>query len=72
MVVILIVEVAVGSVAFAMKDRAKSETKNFLVETIADHYATPEKADAVTLVWNNIMKQVRVAGSEIIIGPLTN
>lgn len=70
MILILVAEIAVGVTAYAMKDRARSETKKFLSSTIKDYYATPEQTDAVTLMWNGIMKQVNRRTVCLVLHPL--
>lgn len=59
MILILVAEIAVGCTVYAMKATARAETKKFLSSTIKDYYATPDRQDAVTMLWNNIMVEVR-------------
>lgn len=62
MIIILIVEITIGGLAAAYKDRAKSETKIFLQSTITKYYSSAENADAVTLMWNHLMAQMSCCG----------
>lgn len=62
MIIILVAEIAVGITAYAMKDTARVETKKFLSSTIKDYYATGDRTDAVTLMWNSIMMEVSGKG----------
>uniref|UniRef100_A0A1B0D3H1 Uncharacterized protein n=2 Tax=Phlebotomus papatasi TaxID=29031 RepID=A0A1B0D3H1_PHLPP len=62
MILILVAEICVGSIAAAYKDRTKAETKTFLQSTITRYYSTKEHTDAVTLMWNHIMAQMSCCG----------
>uniref|UniRef100_A0A1L8DK44 Tetraspanin n=1 Tax=Nyssomyia neivai TaxID=330878 RepID=A0A1L8DK44_9DIPT len=62
MILILVAEICVGSIAAAYKDRTKAETKEFLQSTISRYYSTREHTDAVTLMWNHIMAQMSCCG----------
>ncbi|XP_025830410.1 CD82 antigen [Agrilus planipennis] len=62
LVIILILEVTAGGLAAAYKGKADLETRNFLKSTISKYYAVPEKADAVTLMWNHLQAQLSCCG----------
>lgn len=40
------------------------ETKNFLQSTISRYYASTESTDAVSLMWNHLMGELRCCGVE--------
>lgn len=44
--------------------QARVETKNFLQSTISRYYSSAEQTDAVTLMWNHLMGEMRCCGVE--------
>lgn len=44
--------------------QARLETKNFLQSTISRYYASTESTDAVSLMWNHLMGELRCCGVE--------
>jgi len=64
MIVILVAQFTVGGLAAAYKDRARLETKNFLQSTISRYYSSTENTDAVSLMWNHLMAEMRCCGVE--------
>ncbi|XP_053689865.1 tetraspanin-18 [Sabethes cyaneus] len=66
LLVILILEVTACGLAVAYKDRAKTETKNYLQTTISKYYSSNDRnqSDAVTLMWNYLMSEMHCCGVE--------
>ncbi|XP_044730450.1 tetraspanin-18-like [Chrysoperla carnea] len=62
LVIILAIEITAGGLAVLNKDKAEAETRTFLKTTITKYYATPDKADAVTVMWNTMMRQLSCCG----------
>lgn len=62
MIVIVIAQITVGGLAAGYKDRARDETKNFLQKTITRYYSTAEHTDAVSLMWNHMMAEMKCCG----------
>lgn len=58
----MVLELTAGGLAYAYKDKAKTETKTFLQSTITRYYSSTEKGDAVTLMWNHMMSQMSCCG----------
>lgn len=44
--------------------QARLETKNFLQSTISRYYSSTENTDAVSLMWNHLMAEMRCCGVE--------
>ncbi|CAB3377346.1 Hypothetical predicted protein [Cloeon dipterum] len=57
-VAILALEITAAGLAINYKTEADTNTREFLKSTISKYYATADKADAVTLMWNYLMAQV--------------
>ena len=64
LLVILILEVTACGLAAAYKNRAKTETKNYLQTTISKYYSSHDRnqSDAVTLMWNYLMSEMHCCG----------
>lgn len=64
MILIVIVQLTLGGLAAIYKNDAKIETGNFLRSTISKYYndAGTVKPDAVNLVWNQLMTDMRCCG----------
>lgn len=62
MILLLVLQITVCSLAFAYKETSRNETKKFLQSTITRYYSTDENTDAVTLMWNNLMAQMSCCG----------
>uniref|UniRef100_A0A182WML0 Tetraspanin n=1 Tax=Anopheles minimus TaxID=112268 RepID=A0A182WML0_9DIPT len=62
--VILVAEVTAFGLAVAYKDRARTETKNYLQTTISYYYTGNDRnqTDAVTLMWNYMMSELHCCG----------
>ncbi|XP_058062806.1 tetraspanin-9 [Anopheles bellator] len=63
--VILVAEVTAFGLAAAYKDRARTETKNYLQTTISNYYTSNDRnqtADAVTLMWDYMMSELHCCG----------
>lgn len=62
MVAILILEIVAGGLAAIYRVKAEEQTRTLLKSSINSYYATPDKADAVTLMWNHLMAQMSCCG----------
>ncbi|XP_058121233.1 tetraspanin-18 [Anopheles ziemanni] len=64
LLLILVAEVTAFGLAAAYKDRARTETKNYLQTTISKYYTSNDynKTDAVTLMWNFMMTELECCG----------
>lgn len=64
LLVILVAEVTAFGLAAAYKDRARTETKNYLQTTISKYYTSNDynQTDAVTLMWNFMMTELECCG----------
>ncbi|KAJ6640547.1 CD9 antigen [Pseudolycoriella hygida] len=62
MILILIAQITLGGLAAAYKDKARTETKSFLQSTISHYYSPSERTDAVNLMWNQLMIELKCCG----------
>lgn len=62
LIIILILEVTAGGLAAAYKAKAEEETRHFLKTTIKKYYASGNKTDAVSLMWNHLQAQLSCCG----------
>ncbi|KAF5270384.1 hypothetical protein FQR65_LT05572 [Abscondita terminalis] len=62
LIIILILEVTAGGLAAAYKGTAEEETRNFLKTTIKKYYASGNRTDAVSLMWNHLQAQLSCCG----------
>nr|CAD7587623.1 unnamed protein product [Timema genevievae] len=59
LLIILVMEITAGGLAAAYKKEAETESRTMLKNSIKKYYATQDKADAVTLMWNYFMAQMK-------------
>ncbi|CAG2058375.1 unnamed protein product [Timema podura] len=62
LLIILVMEITAGGLAAAYKKEAETESRTMLKNSIKKYYATQDKADAVTLMWNYFMAQMKCCG----------
>nr|CAD7406223.1 unnamed protein product [Timema poppensis] len=60
LLIILVMEITAGGLAAAYKKEAETESRTMLKNSIKKYYATQDKADAVTLMWNYFMAQINI------------
>lgn len=62
MIVLLLVEISLGTITVVYKQRSGDETRKFLNSTIEKYYTNTENPDAVTVMWNHLMRQMTCCG----------
>lgn len=61
MILILLAEIAIGCVMYAMKDQTEAETKKLLSTSLEKYYDKYPSMDIVTLTWDETMVSVSTA-----------
>jgi len=62
MILIIVAQITLGGLAAAYKDKARVETKNYLQSTFTRYYSTSQRTDAVSLMWNHLMIEMKCCG----------
>ncbi|CRK86166.1 CLUMA_CG000019, isoform A [Clunio marinus] len=61
-IVLLVLEIIIFSLALLYKEVARDEIQNFLTNTIPEYKSSAKENDAVTLMWNQLMAQMGCCG----------
>ncbi|GLH11757.1 Tetraspanin [Gryllus bimaculatus] len=62
LVIILLMEITAGALAAAYRKEAEQKARTFLKNSIKDYYGPRDQPDAVTLMWNYFMAELKCCG----------
>lgn len=62
LIIILILEITAGVLAAVYRQEAEEKTLHFLKTSITKYYGSQNNSDAVTLMWNYLMAQMKCCG----------